>query len=146
MFWAMRPYELYGASKATNEPIPAIKATMNKDNTPYLSMRFSGEWLKRYLCFLRLPLIHDTTSCITPNGHTTEQYMRPKRSVSRTNATTTPTLSASKAGKNCILASQPSHVWSVPVKSRNSSVISVKNTAANVTLNLLNMFIMFCIS
>ncbi len=52
MFWAMRPYELYGASKATSEPIPAIKATMNKANTPYLSMRFSGEWLKRNFVLL----------------------------------------------------------------------------------------------
>ncbi len=73
-------------------------------------------------------------SCITPNGQMIEQYTRPKASVSSTRNTTTPTFSASTAGRNCILAVQPNQACSVPVKSRKNSVTAVKNRMASVSL------------
>ena len=66
--------------------------------------------------------------------HTTEQYMRPKISVSSTRATTTPTLRANTAGKNCTWAVHPSQVCTAPVKSRNKKVTAMKNNVAKVIL------------
>ena len=51
----------------------------------------------------------------------------------------TPTFNASTAGRNCIFAIQPNHECSVPVKSRNSNVMNVKNRTASVSLILRNI-------
>jgi hypothetical protein len=48
-------------------------------------------------------------------------------------------LTARTAGNSCTFAIQPNHAWSVPVKSSNSSVITVKKTAAAVILILRNI-------
>ena len=86
--------------------------------------------------FLRRPLIHETTSWKTPKGQITEQYTRPKTNVNNNRATTIPTFNANRAGRNWILASQPSHTWIVPVKSRNNNVINAKKSVASVNLIL----------
>ena len=80
-------------------------------------------------------------SCITPNGHTTEQYTRPKSNVKAMSATTTPTFSARIAGRSWIFASQPNHKWIVPVKSRNSNVIIAKKSVAAMILILRNIIL-----
>ena len=53
--------------------------------------------------------------------------------------TTTTTLMAMTAGRNCTLAIQPSHVWAVPVKSRKSKVSPMKNSVARVMRIFLSM-------
>lgn len=53
----------------------------------------------------------------------------------------TPAFSASSAGRNCIFAIQPIQPCSVPVKSRNRSVTSAKNTIASVSLIVRNIVI-----
>ena len=65
--------------------------------------------------------------------------MRPNTSVRSTSATTTPTLSASSAGRNWIFAIQPSHPLSAPVKSRNSMVIPIQNNHARITLSFFSI-------
>ena len=69
--------------------------------------------------------------------------MRPKTSVNSTKPTTTPTLSAKTAGRNWIFAIQLNQWWAVPVKSRNSRVISAKNTTARIVLIFLSIMYLF---
>ena len=59
--------------------------------------------------------------------------MRPKMMVSATRSTTTPTLTANTAGRNCSFAIHPNHSCAVPVKSRNSQVSPKRKTEANAT-------------
>jgi len=70
-------------------------------------------------------------SCIMPRGHMTEQYMRPKRIVKRSNAAMVMVLTASTDGRNWIFAIHPSHLCMTPVKSRKSSVIPEKKMVAD---------------
>ena len=129
------PYVLYGARRATTEPAPAASAAMKTASMPYRSQSLAGDHANLILLFLPLrPFIHDTTSWNTPRGHITEQYTRPKTRVSATRRMTTPRLSASTAGRNCILAIHPNHAWSVPVKSRKSNVIMPQNIMAAASL------------
>ena len=78
-------------------------------------------------------------SCITPKGQITEQYVLPKMSVTAMSMATTTKFSASAAGRNWIFAIQPSHACNAPVTSRNSRVVPVKNIAAKIILNILNI-------
>ncbi len=55
----------------------------------------------------------------------------------------TPALSASTAGKNCILANQPNQRCKTPVKSTNSSVMSRKQIAASILLIFRSMILIF---
>lgn len=55
----------------------------------------------------------------------------------------TPALSASTAGKNYILASQPNQRCKTPVKSTNSSVMSRKQIAASILLIFRSMILIF---
>lgn len=70
--------------------------------------------------------------------------MRPNISVKIRRPATTATFKASTAGQNCILASHPSHACSEPVRSRKSSVIRVKVTAASKILIFLSMVYRYC--
>ena len=54
--------------------------------------------------------------------------------VRRRSPTITATLRARTAGRNWILASQPSQPCRVPVKSRNNRVMAVMQRAARMTL------------
>ena len=60
--------------------------------------------------------------------------MRPKMSVSKMRATTTNRFNARMAGRSCTFAIHPNQWWSVPVKSRKSNVIPMKNTVAKMIL------------
>ena len=64
-------------------------------------------------------------------------------SVSAKRATMTTTLRAITAGKNWILANHESQWCSVPVKSRNNSVISTKTTAARIILIFFSILYLF---
>ena len=67
--------------------------------------------------------------------------MRPNTKVSTTKKTITPMFNASTAGRNCIFANHPSQVCSVPVKSRNSPVMSTNTTRAQVNLIFRNIIV-----
>ena len=69
--------------------------------------------------------------------------MRPKSTVAKIRKATMTTLAASMAGRNCIFAIHPSQVCKVPVKSRNSSVMPVKKTAASAILIFLSIVDLF---
>ena len=67
--------------------------------------------------------------------------MRPNTKVSTTKKTITPMFNASTAGRNCIFASHPSQMCSVPVKSRNSPVMRTNTTRAQVNLIFRNIIV-----
>lgn len=75
---------------------------------PYLNRRLS--LLKLNLLRLILPPIHEKRSCITPNGHITEQYILPNNNVRSSKITTITMLTARIAGTNCILAIHENHL------------------------------------
>ena len=66
----------------------------------------------------------------------TEQYTRPKTSVSTSRTAITTKSAERMAGSNCILASQPRKACVAPVKSKNSSVMPQKHSAASIILIL----------
>lgn len=68
-----------------------------------------------------------------------EQYILPKTPVSRMRKHIPAAFSASNAGRNCILASHPNHLWRVPVKSRNRPVMRMKTIKARIILVLRNI-------
>ena len=80
-----------------------------------------------------------------PNGHITEQYTRPKRSVRITSTTTTPRFNARIAGSSCILATHPSQRCATPLTSTNNSVAANITRMANTNRTLFNtdIFILF---
>ena len=127
------------------ECAPNASAMMNAARNPYLSHFFSGEYLKRNLFFfLSLPRNHEMMSCIMPRGHITEQYILPNTAVRRISPATTAAFNARAAGRNWIFAIHPSHVCTVPVKSRNRRVMHTKNMMARVILNFLSIVSQVC--
>ena len=68
---AIRPYELYGESRATKEPMPATHATINSTRMVYLNHEIAGEYVYglRFLRFRKAAII----SWSTPNGQIIEQ-------------------------------------------------------------------------
>ena len=69
--------------------------------------------------------------------------MRPNTKVSTARNSTTPMFSASTAGRNCIFAIHPNQVCSVPVKSRNNSVMSAKKMTARVSLMVRSINVLY---
>ena len=55
-FCAMRPKELYGATKSAMAVNPATRSMMNTARIPYLRIFFSGDQLKVFLCRFLQPL------------------------------------------------------------------------------------------
>ena len=113
---------------------------------------FEYEYLFAIFVFLflrktrHLP-IHANTSCITPNGHITEQYSLPIARVSPNTTRMEIKFSASTLGRNCSFAIHPRQGCTVPEKSRNRDVMPMKKMAASRILILRNIkgSIMFCI-
>ncbi len=82
------------------EPMPAIQAKTMMTNMTYLSHEIAFEY--EYLFFFVLN--RAIKSCIIPNGHIIEQYMRPNSSVISIKTATITTFKARRAGKNWIFA------------------------------------------
>lgn len=92
--------------------------------------------LARLLIF---PRSHDMMSCITPSGHSMEQYTRPKIKVAKIRHTNTTKFAERTAGMNCIFASHP-HPWiAVAEKSTKRAVIAKKQITAKITLIFLSI-------
>lgn len=91
--------------------------------------------------------IHANTSCITPNGHITEQYILPTAKVRRSTTATLMMFIAITLGRNCSLAIHPSHGCTEPEKSRNNNVMPMKKIEASRILifrNISKVYNEFC--
>lgn len=132
----IRPNSLYGSMNAAIEAIPSMIRLRNITSIA-IRNHVSGveyEYRLRGLIIWRMQAI---PSCIIPNGHNTEQYMRPKSRVAATRPMITIMLSDSIAGTNCHFARNPQYVAAIPVTSRNSNAMAVKTTTARSILIVL---------
>lgn len=132
----IRPNSLYGSMNAAIEAIPSM---MRLKNITSIAIRnhVSGVEYEYRLRGLIIWRMRAMPSCIIPNGHNTEQYMRPKSRVATTRPMITIVLSDSIAGINCHFARNPQYVAAIPVTSRNSNAIAVKTTTARSILIVL---------
>ena len=120
----IRPNSLYGSMNAAIEAIPSMIRLRNITSIA-IRNHVSGveyEYRLRGLIIWRMQAI---PSCIIPNGHNTEQYMRPKSRVAATRPMITIMLSDSIAGTNCHFARNPQYVAAMAVKTTTARSILI---------------------